>query len=85
MKRKILAAGLLAMLLLAACSKLTAKNYEQLKMGMSYDEVKALLGTPDECSDVLGVKQCRWGDEKRYISVSFAGDKVMIFTAENIR
>jgi hypothetical protein len=85
MKSGILVAGLLAVLLLAACTRLTAENYEKLKMGMSYDEVKVLLGPPDECTDMLGVKHCRWGDEKHNISISFAGDKVMIFTAENIR
>ena len=77
---------LLVMLLLAAgCSKLTASNYDQLKMGMTYAEVKGLLGEPDRCSDVLGAKHCVWGDEKKHISVNFVADQAILFAAENMR
>ena len=72
-------------LLLAACSKLTVENYDKIKVGMPYQEVKQLLGPPAKCGDVLGVKHCTWGDEQRHIDVSFIGDQVVIFTAENIR
>lgn len=72
-------------ILLAACGKLTVENYDKLKVGMPYTEVKQLLGTPAHCSDVLGVKSCTWGDETRHITVNFIGDQVVIFTAENIR
>ena len=71
--------------LLAACSKLTVENYDKLKVGMPYTEVKQLLGPPERCSDVLGMKSCTWGDEKRHITVNFIGDQVVIFNAENIR
>lgn len=71
--------------LLAACGKLTVENYDKLKVGMPYTEVKQLLGAPEGCSDVLGVKSCTWGDEKRHITVNFIGDQVVIFNAENIR
>lgn len=70
---------------LAACSKLTVENYDKLKVGMPYTEVKQLLGTPERCSDVLGVKSCTWGDDQRHITVNFIGDQVVIFNAENIR
>lgn len=69
----------------AGCSRLTAANYEKLRMGMSYAEVKGLLGEPASCSDLLGAKQCRWGDETRHVSVSFVGDQVILFAAENVR
>lgn len=72
-------------LLLAACGKLNVENYDKLKSGMSYEEVKRILGPPAKCSDVLGVKQCSWGDETRHVDVSFIGDQVLIFSAENIR
>lgn len=72
-------------LLLGACGKLTVENYDKLKVGMPYTEVKQLLGAPNGCSDVLGVKSCTWGDEKRHITVNFIGDQVVIFNAENIR
>ena len=70
---------------LAACGKLSVENYAKLKIGMPYTEVKQILGPPEHCSDVLGVKSCTWGDDKRYINVSFLGDQVIIFNAENIR
>jgi len=72
-------------LMLAACSRVTADNYAKIKLGMSFDEVKAVLGGPDRCSDVLGAKSCIWGDDTRYIRVNFIGEKVVIFTAENLR
>ena len=72
-------------ILLAACGKLSVENYDKLKIGMPYTEVKQILGPPEHCSDVLGVKSCTWGDDKRYINVNFLGDQVIIFNAENIR
>lgn len=75
---------LLTSLLLLGCSRLTAANYDKLKMGMSYAEVKALLGEPDRCSDVLGAKHCVWGDEKKHITVNFVADQAILFSAENV-
>ena len=72
-------------LLLAACSKLTLENYDRLKGGMSYQEVKDILGAPSQCSEVLGVKTCTWGNDKRYIKVNFVGNQVLLFSAEGIR
>lgn len=72
-------------LLLAACSKLTLENYDRLKGGMSYQEVKDILGAPSQCSEVLGVKSCTWGDDKRYIKVNFLGNQVLLFSAEGVR
>ena len=72
-------------ILLAACGKLSVQNYDKLKIGMPYTEVKQILGPPDQCSDVLGVKSCTWGDDKRYVNVNFLSDQVIIFNAENIR
>jgi hypothetical protein len=69
----------------AGCSKLTVENYDRIKVGMAYEEVKALIGAPNQCSDVLTVKSCTWGDEKRHVQVSFVADKVVLFTSENLR
>lgn len=82
MKRFLL---LSLILLLTACNSLNAENYSKLKVGMSYEEVKKILGTPAKCSDVLGVKHCTWGNEQRHIDVNFVGDQVLLFSAENIR
>jgi outer membrane protein assembly factor BamE (lipoprotein component of BamABCDE complex) len=71
--------------LFAACSKLTADNYARIKSGMEYKEVTNILGTPARCDDVAGFKSCTWGDAKTNVTVRFAGDKVILHSAENIR
>jgi len=71
-------------LIIAGCSKLTMENYNKLKAGMTYNEVVNIIGSPDKCSDVLGMKNCMWGDEKRSATVTFAGDRVLFFSANNI-
>ena len=77
---------LLAALLVTVtgCSKLTTENYDQLKIGMSYSQVIALLGKADECSGAIGLKNCRWGNDKKNIVVNFAGDKVILFAAQGL-
>lgn len=84
MKMKLLAA-IFPVLLLVACSKVTVENYDRLKTGMPYEEVKLILGSPDRCSEVLGLKSCIWGSESRHINVNFISDLAVIFAAENIR
>lgn len=76
---------LLAVLIAAGCSKLTPENYAKVRMGITFDEVKAVLGSPDACSDTVGLKDCRWGDEKRGVNVKFAGEKVIFHSAHNIK
>jgi outer membrane protein assembly factor BamE (lipoprotein component of BamABCDE complex) len=77
----IVAVALLAL----ACSKVTAENYAKIKSGMEYTEVTSILGNPASCDDVIGFKSCRWGDEKSHIIVRFAGDAVIMSSAENLR
>jgi hypothetical protein len=74
-----------AVILLTGCGKLTKENYDRLKMGQEYGEVERILGKPDSCSDALMIRNCLWGNEQRHISVSFVGDKVMLFTSRNIK
>jgi outer membrane protein assembly factor BamE (lipoprotein component of BamABCDE complex) len=71
--------------LLAGCSKLTPENYAKLKPGLTYAEVKSILGEPARCDDLVGFKSCRWGDDSRSITVRFAGDQVVLYSAENVR
>jgi len=47
--------------------------------------VKSILGEPARCDDLVGFKSCRWGDESRNITVRFAGDRVVVYSAENVR
>ena len=72
-------------LLLAACSNLTQENYSRLKPGMARAEVESLLGKPSQCSGALGLSSCTWGDTERYVSVQYAGDQVLLFSAKGLR
>lgn len=71
--------------LLAACSKVNQDNYSKLKAGMPKAEVESLLGSPTECSGAIGLTSCTWGDQKTFISVQFAGDKVMMFSGQGLK
>ena len=71
--------------LLTACSKINQDNYSKLKAGMPKAEVESLLGSPTECSGAIGLTSCTWGDEKTFISVQFAGDKVMMFSGQGLK
>jgi len=81
--RTALTIGLLLVML--GCSKVTLENYNKISVGMSYEEVTQLIGPPDECDDVMGVRNCLWGDEKRSINISFVGDKVLLFASNNLQ
>jgi Domain of Unknown Function with PDB structure (DUF3862)/Prokaryotic membrane lipoprotein lipid attachment site len=83
MKRFILLITL--MTLLAACSKLTQENYDKLKMGMGYDEVVSNLGKPDSCTDTLVAKSCVWGSDRKNITIGFIGNKIMVYSSNNIK
>ena len=72
-------------LVVAGCSKLTAANYTKVKVGMSYSEVTAILGSPASCDEAAGLKSCRWGDNKSHATIRFGADKVLLHTAENLR
>lgn len=76
---------LAAALLLMGCSKLNEENYSKLKVGMPYDEVRSLLGEPARCDDALGLRSCRWGDDSRWIRVSFVAERVAVTAAGNLR
>ena len=73
------------MLTLLGCSKLTLENYDKIAVGMSYDEVTRLIGPPDQCDDVMGVRSCRWGDDKRSVHVNFVAGQVLLFSSSNLK
>ncbi|HVP30882.1 MAG TPA: hypothetical protein VMW35_17145 [Myxococcota bacterium] len=83
MRRRLVLAAIA--LLLCACSRLTLANYDKLKVGMTFDEVKAILGDPERCDDAMGFRACRFGDEKRHVDVKFVGEKAVLFDSENLR
>jgi hypothetical protein len=82
---KVIATLAVLILMVTGCSKLTPENYAKLKVGMSYSEVTTILGSPTSCSDLVGLKGCRWGDDKRHVEVRFAGDAVLLYSAQNIQ
>jgi hypothetical protein len=68
-----------------ACSKVNMENYSRLKVGQSYDEVVAVLGQPARCDEILGVRQCLWGDEARNVKAGFVGGMALTLTAHNLK
>lgn len=66
------------------CSKITPENYEKIKVGMTYEQVTAVIGQPDKCDAALGAKNCIWGNEKKNITVKFIADKVVLPTMQGI-
>jgi len=77
--------GLMLLLMLLGCSKLTQENYDKIRMGMSYDEVVQLIGKPDKCDDVMGLRSCTWGDASHSADVKFAGGQVLFFSSSNLK
>lgn len=85
MTMKRIGAAVATLLLLAGCSKLTNENYKKLAAGMEYDAVVAVIGTPDNCSETLGVKSCVWGDDSKNIKVKFVADKATLFSNSGLQ
>ena len=71
--------------ILAACSKVNQENYSKLGAGMPKDQVEKLLGSPTDCSGALGMSSCTWGDKKSFISVQYAGDKVLMYSGQGLK
>jgi hypothetical protein len=66
---------------LSACSKLTKDNYEKLEVGMSQDEVKAIIGSSGNCAKSMGTLTCIWGSEEgKHIQVRFIADAAVTFS-----
>lgn len=75
--RKWLITSLL--LLVAACSKVNMESYDQIKTGMSYAEVKKVLGEADTCEEKLANTRCIWGNDDKHIKVNFVADAAVYF------
>ena len=85
MRKLRLLLPLLAFMTLTACSKLTLANYDQLKLGMNFKEVSALIGEPDKCDEVLGVRSCLWQRGESKVEVNFIGDQVILLNASQLK
>lgn len=71
-----------AMLLLAACSKITEANFDKVKEDMSKADVVALLGEPtqSQSGSMLGMSGASlvWESDDVVISIQFLNDKVVM-------
>lgn len=76
---------LASLVLLGACNKINQENYSKLSAGMPKEQVTELLGSPTECSGALGISSCTWGNEQTFISVQYAGDKVVMFSGQGLK
>jgi Domain of Unknown Function with PDB structure (DUF3862) len=66
------------------CSRISKESYDKLKVGMAYEDVVDILGSPGSCSEALGTKSCVWGSEKRQIKVSFIASKTIAFSSKGL-
>lgn len=77
--------GMSLLLVLLGCSKVTLGNYNKITAGMSYEKVTGLIGQPAKCDDLMGLRNCTWGDDKQWVNVSFVGGKVLLFSSHNLK
>lgn len=72
------------MLCLLACSKVTADRYEQVKQGMSLDQVVSILGEPSASRsiNIAGISgtAATWKTKDAEITIQFLNDQVTIKT-----
>ncbi|MDX1512688.1 MAG: hypothetical protein R3174_02995 [Gammaproteobacteria bacterium] len=76
--------AVLAVLIIAACSKLTPENYAKVKVGMEYAEVVKILGDPGECSAVLNAQNCEWKDGDKEVQIKFVAEKVVFLSSKGL-
>jgi hypothetical protein len=43
-----------------------------------------ILGNPGECSAVLSIRDCTWGDDDRSINVKMVGDEVFFISSKGL-
>ncbi len=86
--RRLFGVGLLigALMLCAGCSKINQENYDKIEIGMSYDEVVAILGEAAVCESMIpGTQNCDWGKDARSISLKFVADNVVFRSAQGLK
>ncbi len=64
--------------------KINQENFKKIEIGMSYDEVVAILGAPVACKSILGAQNCDWGKESRSINIKFVADNVVFRSSEGL-
>ncbi|MGH8505249.1 MAG: hypothetical protein ACRETM_04705 [Stenotrophobium sp.] len=86
MRTALMALTLAGGLAVAGCSKATADNYAKIETGMTHDQVHVILGQPDSVSGsslgALSMSTETWSGRSQDISVTFAGDKLVLKNIE---
>ena len=62
----------------------TQENYDKIKAGMTYEEATDILGKAQECNSAIGITNCRWGSDEKYIQIQFVADKVVLFSGKGL-
>lgn len=75
-----------ALLLLAACSRITQENFAKVRDDMTEQEVQAILGSPTETSSssILGISgtSSTWRGGDAVITIRFVNGKVALKSFE---
>lgn len=78
----------MAALLLTGCTRLTQENFNRIEEGMSFEEVRTILGEPTESKSIgigsLSGTAATWEDGKTRISIKFLNEKVQLKSLEKI-
>jgi len=83
-QRRLIVAGLTV--LLHGCSpQVSLEQFNRLRIGQSYEEVRQIAGDPASCDEMLGLRNCVWGNPERGIRVGFLGGKVVLLSAHNLQ
>lgn len=85
LKKCAIAFGIISLVSLTACSKLTQENYGKLKMGMERPQVESLLGKPKECQSIMTAMNCTWEEGGSSVYVQYFDDKVMTFGGNKLK
>jgi hypothetical protein len=86
-ERLLHGAALAAAVLLAACSRVSAENYNKLEAGMSREEVYGILGKPDQVEGSglgkLTISSETWRGGGQRIELSFIGGQLATMSLRN--
>jgi hypothetical protein len=75
----------LTVLLLACSRKVSLDQFNRLRTGQSFEEVRQIVGDPASCDEILGLRHCVWGNPEHGIRVGFLGGKVVLLAAHNLQ
>ncbi|MCM8613911.1 hypothetical protein [Accumulibacter sp.] len=83
--QRSLAVAALSVLLLGCSPRVSLDQFNRLRTGQSYEEVREIVGDPASCDEMIGLRHCVWGTPERGIRVGFLGGKVVLLSAHNLQ